>query len=902
VNHGERSTGPSASLVRAQVEAIRQKTSADNPRVFGIRAEGGWSGPTTLDIDGQSFRVVACRSPLEVRERLAETDGSDQRLIVITSVGDDDLGEDVLARLAKRRLFALDTWESAARLFQSTRVDPRLRRESWMAAALIESAPPGGYPSVPAGLLDRETAWTAFLRHRLEFTDGRPDAVALLSWTLASAGPTKFTSLNETGQHAVVARFEESAGAAGAAIGTCIEAGHASMAVPIGLVLDATSAPVSSDEVGQRLREGVVRLERYTGGRPVPAAAVAQWAAAAGLALREMQDQRLVSEAIAHAEALMQAVGLADITYLSDWLPSGLDQRLAQLADSLTMDAGGARLDFQSLVSRLRSVERHRLAAHHPQRVRRAEMAVRLLRWLGTLEPPAEHAPLTSIVAGYIRELALVDLARVSLRAGDSLQPLAHAYGSVVARIAERRERENRRFGAALSSWISTGSTSGELMPVEEVLSRVVAPLAKLAPLLMIVVDGMSMAVWREISEDLSRSGWLLLNPADGALPPGLATVPSVTQYSRASLLSGRLASGTSADEKRAFEAHPGLVAASRQQYPPVIFHKADLAETGGRSLAEDVRQAITFVDRRVIAVVLNAVDDHLAKADQVRVRWSLEYVPLVAALLHEARSAGRVVVFVSDHGHLLDDETQMERSEYGDRWRAAEGELGEGEVLLSGPRVKAAGGRVIVPWSERTRYGMRKNGYHGGATPQEMIVPVAVVASGTSVAGWIETALSYPDWWEEPLPAMPVPSPVDQVPAPPPPSRKSGAPLFEVLEAPPVPAAEAAVWIDQLFISPVFSAQKRLAGRVAPHDHQLRALLVVLDERGGKMTRAALAHRLAMPLVRIGGFIAAARRVLNVEGYAVLGVDDASDTVELNRALLATQFEIGNDAGARGR
>ena len=43
---------------------------------------------------------------------------------------------------------------------------------------------------------------------------------------------------------------------------------------------------------------------------------------------------------------------------------------------------------------------------------------------------------------------------------------------------------------------------------------------------------------------------------------------------------------------------------------------------------------------------------------------------------------------------------------------------------MLAGARVGANGGRVIVPWSERTRYGMRKNGYRGGATLQEMIVP----------------------------------------------------------------------------------------------------------------------------------------------------------------------------------
>ena len=42
------------------------------------------------------------------------------------------------------------------------------------------------------------------------------------------------------------------------------------------------------------------------------------------------------------------------------------------------------------------------------------------------------------------------------------------------------------------------------------------------------------------------------------------------------------------------------------------------------------------------------------------------------------------------------------------------------GELL-----VMPEGGRVIVPWSERVRYGAKKNGYHGGGTPQEMLIPI---------------------------------------------------------------------------------------------------------------------------------------------------------------------------------
>ena len=38
---------------------------------------------------------------------------------------------------------------------------------------------------------------------------------------------------------------------------------------------------------------------------------------------------------------------------------------------------------------------------------------------------------------------------------------------------------------------------------------------------------------------------------------------------------------------------------------------------------------------------------------------------------------------------------------------------------------------------------------------------------------------------------------------------------------------------------------------------------------------------------------ISALRRLLNVEGYAVLSVDEQADTVELNRKQLFTQFGL---------
>jgi len=72
-----------------------------------------------------------------------------------------------------------------------------------------------------------------------------------------------------------------------------------------------------------------------------------------------------------------------------------------------------------------------------------------------------------------------------------------------------------------------------------------------------------------------------------------------------------------------------------------------------------------------------------------------------------------------------------------------------------------------------------------------------------------------------------------------------------------------------------------------------LREFLRALDSRGGKMTSAAISRAANFPAPRLRGLLAVLQRVLNIDGFAVLTRDEASDTVELNRELLRRQFEL---------
>jgi hypothetical protein len=437
---------------------------------------------------------------------------------------------------------------------------------------------------------------------------------------------------------------------------------------------------------------------------------------------------------------------------------------------------------------------------------------------------------------------------------------------------------------------MEAGCRSETVVLIENVLKTAVLPAAQVSPVLLIVVDGMSFAVYRELIEDISRNGWVELIRKGEARKPSIATLPSVTEVSRRTLLSGKLTSGTGEDEKKNFAAQRELVQVSKPGVPPILFQKSDLTDAGGSSLAAELRREIASPKRRVVAAIVNAVDDHLLKGEQVAVPWTLRHIPVLSHLLAAAMESGRLVIITSDHGHVLDRQTSYRPSTAGERFRSYEGKVESDEIRMAGSRVVLPEGKLIAPWSEKVRYGGKRNGYHGGASPQECVIPVVVLGWPSSMPEGYEALPAYePDWWliggVELIPITPlkVATPISK----PQYSAEGQAELpFSGTTGP-------RTWIDCLIDSPVFARQVTVAGRSAPAAERIRRFLLALDERGGTILRQALAQKLGEPELRIPGLIAALRRILNVDGYPVLSVDDTSGSVVLNRQLLEVQFEM---------
>jgi hypothetical protein len=887
--------------LRAQVKTVCDKVP--DARVIGVHAPGPWTGPASVHVDGEEVEVAFCPSTLALRERLASRAQDGPRLVVVTDREEAELGGDVLARLARRRLYRIDCWRVVMDIFHARELDPRLRRERWLAEALLEEIPADGYPPVPSGVLDEETVWDTLLCARLGLCDSQPDARALLRWTLATDRMAALVTAPTDLQNAMVERLAAASGPVGIPILRCILAGRGHDALPVGLVCRVLFAPGTAEE--SRPREAAVRLEPILGGHALETSGALGWADGAEAVVREIAaggGSKAAAPWLERADVLLREVRAEDFAYQSPVLISGFEQRLARCAAVLSRFLAGASLgDLEALRTSVEAVVAHDHAVTRPDRVEILRMACRLARRLR--QPATDPGSFADAALQYASDGSFADWARVRVWDGDALPAVSEVYRTLSARLAEARQHENRRFGELLAEWLTLGSSSDPVVPVEDVLARVAVPLAQHVRVLLVVIDAMSLSVFHELVTDLTRHGWIELG--EGVPPlrrPSIAALPSVTEVSRASLFCGALRRGTSQVERDGFASHPGLVAASRVGSPPVLFHKADLVEAGGVGLAEDVRAEIARPTRQVVGVVVNAVDDHLAKGDQLGLRWTVDAIRPLQWLLDAAREAGRVIVLTSDHGHVLDRDSVYRPREIGGlRCRPDDGTLEGDELRLRGPRVLSPwGDRVIVPWTERVRYGVKQNGYHGGATPQEVVIPLAVLSAGdTNIPGWAEIAPVVPEWWEIAESTV-TPEPTEvRVPVPPAVTRPSVArptpqgELFKKSAVPLVPAPAPPSWVDRLLASATYAAQKQLAARPGLDDERVRRCLVALDERGGKMTRAAMARALAVPPLRLAGMFAALRRLLNVEGYAVLSVDEASDTVELNRHLLETQFDL---------
>jgi hypothetical protein len=802
---------------------------------------------------------------------------------VITPCVDHDLGPDLLARLAKRKVLSVDPFAAVLALFGAETLDPALARseeDRWIVDELIAIAPLGGWRHrrPPTGFLDSDLAWQVWHEHHFAGLTVPPDLIAVHTATANPVVAQAVEDLAPPVRARLATRWANGAAPCDVILDV-VAAGRAGDVSALGAVAGVLWAPTDDAALAQQQLLARVRLEPVLGKDRLTASSAAAWADAAGASI--------TIDAAAHldrAQQILTDVSANDLAILSDVLPAGFEQRLIALARALS--AG----DLKAAELALTWLGRHRNRALRPRRLTTATAAVRALR-RGTLPPVG--GGFAEVVRAYATDGAWVDDARRLLADGDQSTEVAANYRALCQRLDDERTAGDRRFAEALADWSEhePAPRSPAVVLVERILDEVVAVAARAAPVLLVVCDGMSLAIANELLRAIYGEGWVGVVPDDrDHWLTGVAMLPTVTEISRASLLAGNRIEGGRNEERDGFAAHAALRAASPATRRPVLYHKGQLVGPNGWALAEKVQVDLADPDQRVVGVVVNAVDDHLNRGQQVQVDWNLDTLRPLGALLDAAVDAGRIVVITADHGHVIHGEGAVSRpvgAGQGERWRTAPPAPQADELEFHGPRV-LKGGRVVLPTDDRIRYGGHKHGYHGGATPQEVLVPVAVIAR-SAPSGWRAVPPHEPAWWSGEAAAVTPMSPVRTAEPKPP---KSGQ--LSMLEPESTPATIGAVgWVGAFVASPAFVAQSQRIRLPRPMPAERVARYIgAIDANGGSIPLPALATRLAEPADQLRMALALVQRLVNLDGAEILAIR-ADQSVELNRDLLVLQFDV---------
>jgi len=886
---------------------VEEKWLSDPSAVaFGLHVSSHWKGPPEVECEFGTAQVRRADSVIQIREALLEAEQNNERIILLTELGQSDLGHDVVARMARNRLFSMDHVASLCGLFRAKELD-RSICEPGIANALLEFSPRDGYPPVSAGVLDAGTVWRAVCRHVFDMGDREPDLITLLLWATTEKGPKRYLEATAELQRSLQLRLVANMGDTAQVILNFIE----SEAGPDALALAVTCQVIFGHESDEVQDASAARLEQYHHNKPISKLTGRMLGDLASEAIadldRRSDDPRVAQAHLKRADQLLTQFRCETFAYRNNLSPDSYEQRLERFGDQIKATIVASTEDAIAQCERIqREVENHRLSrqVRCAEQISRTRMAVRLVRWL---KYPLPSSPAFSdVAAAYIKELAFVDWARESIVRGDDVSLLSSAYQSLDAAVAERHSKFSREFATGLADWCSSGSANKSILGVENVLENVVARVVEANnKVLMIVLDGMSWAVCHELLEDIRQDHWFeaMLDEDSSGPPSVIAVVPSETKYSRTSLLSGKLQAGDAATEDRCFAEHSALIQCSDRRNPPVLFHKKDITQGSRGGVSNELRDKILAPTQRIVGVVINAIDDRLATVQQIRDDWRIDRITPLGALLRLARDSSRVVILASDHGHVWHRaDSEQDQSSDGSRWRLNKGQCVDGEILISGKRVLPVEGqgKIVVPWSETIRYKRQQHGYYGGATPQEMICPLVILTDKSSAySGLTPCTYSKPEWWAPAPVAAAIKTemsePVIVTPKRPP-------TLFDGLsdEKPepkkPKKAAkksERSAWIDRLLSSPAYQVQKDLVRRHVPDDDVVRSCLVALESQGGIMTPVAFSNAADVRVGALDGFIAKLQRVLNVDGYEILTFSRNENRVELNVTKLLRQFDL---------
>ena len=505
----------------------------------------------------------------------------------------------------------------------------------------------------------------------------------------------------------------------------------------------------------------------------------------------------------------------------------------------------------------------------------------------------------------------------------------------ILAKVDAIRVQQDRTFAAGLVAWLEENRPPQVLTPIDQALDAFAVPyLERNAEhrLLVLLIDGMAWAQALSILESLDAganpwapAAWNVHVKQSGPLfRPVLASLPSVTSISRSAFFAGQpMLSGkqhSASDNPKHWSSHSRLAKFRGQRTGPTLMLRGDGFNIDG-SPATSALTLVADTSERIVALVVNSIDETLKADTQAFGSWTADAVGPLRELLQAAASAGRAVLIASDHGHVSGQRLEWTGFNSGagsSRWRpwresdaVHEYEVAIPHQLAWTPKLDGAKGIICLAddahsYSTQTHYGE-----HGGATLAEVLAPTFVIACENLQSHHApDPALELqrvraPDWWHLELSG----DAPRKLTAPKKPTAKvrehqdrEEAGQLVIPTAVPEPAAASAAPVADAYVStatrqmlekleknPVFLARAEHPKR---REEVVRALRFLL-ERNSRASTALFAAALGQPAFRINGFVASLSEILNVDGYDVLTIDQAGKQVVLNAEQLRVGFGL---------
>jgi hypothetical protein len=911
--------------VRLEVERLFRRDHRSK-----LLALFGRGRPGRFELDGLKWEIIPTACELELRSKLpapGETRSSGS--VYLVDWAEDALPLDVSCRLAGGRIYHVARDARLKGLFGAREIDEGLA--STALARLVLSGGVDGLRKVSGLRLTRDDLWTRVLEARFGIPESALESGAnWLRWVRTSDGGPAFSRASASDdllrvvRRELLAWLEERLGATGVLGFRAWELGLVGRAIEALVLLSA--AEQSDDAYLRGLVNGLIAsvapgLANEVRGANATARGPSLLQAV--LSAETEADRRLLDDAQQHAVA----GGAAALAAASEWLPAGHAAREAAVAVSLSRFVEDPNADaLQAVFAAFEHLSEHRLdsALRRSEHVEARKMAERLAAWLlGRRVRPqlAEHGtpwqPAVDLARRYAEEGGFLDWARQSLRGMRGAgEPLMSAVRQLSAAVDAVARADDQRFATAYVAWVEARKPLVGVLPIEHVTKSVVAQFLKGGEhrrLLLVLMDGMSHAAAVQVLHRLRDQrrwspiawrtpGWNGLLP----IPPVLAVAPTLTEVSRAALFAGEADprfgdQGTDRDEARwASNAHLRPLVGEE---PLKVFFRREIH--AGHELIEEVKQAISG-DQRVVAVVVNAIDEQLKGSLQVAVDYSKTPILPLEALLSAADGAERAVLLVADHGHVAGDAMRVVSGrvaagrEGGARWRAlGAGELPEdGEVMLPQSSWKPRGAAgVAALWDTSVANRAPHYGEHGGLSLAETVAPAFLIGPE-----WLDRVagddaelscrvLPEPDWWALKVARPPVPQ-VVPLEEPKQPEAQLRLIAVEPVEQPAARETAPAepLLVARLRTSKVFAQQ--VAGVGKPDVERVLSWLAVLVEAGGSLTAADFARLCGVRPHQVGGVVAR-MGVLNADGFAIVEHDVAGRRVVLHKARLISQFGV---------